>query len=79
MSKPSIANLEERIARIEAYIDQREGIGDHPYESGWVKYRKGQTDHNQNCRWEKTTLEECEYRVTHHYCPHPEHDCTCKV
>ena len=22
-------------------------------------------------------LAECEYRGTHHYCPHPEHACTC--
>lgn len=24
-------------------------------------------------------MRECEYRDTHHYCPHPEHACNCKV
>lgn len=39
--------------------------------------------HNSNCRWEKTTSEECEYRDTHYYCPHdgthgnPDHSCDC--
>lgn len=35
--------------------------------------------HDPDCRWELTTLAECEYRDTHHYCPHPEHACNCKV
>ena len=34
--------------------------------------------HQSDCQWEKTTAAECEYRETHHYCPHPEHACTCK-
>lgn len=34
--------------------------------------------HYTNCNWEKTTNTECEYRDTHHYCPHPEHACNCK-
>jgi Lar family restriction alleviation protein len=33
--------------------------------------------HQPSCRWERTTEYECEYRATHHYCPHPEHACTC--
>lgn len=33
--------------------------------------------HEEDCRWEMTTLEECGYRQTHHYCPHPEHACSC--
>lgn len=33
--------------------------------------------HNANCRWRRTTSAECAYRNTHHYCPHPEHACTC--
>lgn len=33
--------------------------------------------HQNSCRWEKTTNAECEYRDTHHYCPHPEHECDC--
>lgn len=33
--------------------------------------------HLPSCRWERTTLGECEYRDTHHYCPHEEHACTC--
>jgi len=33
--------------------------------------------HQPTCQWEKTTTAECEYRATHHYCPHPEHACTC--
>lgn len=35
------------------------------------------TEHTAACRWERTTLDECEYRATHHYCPHPEHRCDC--
>ena len=34
-------------------------------------------EHNKDCRWHLTTLEQCEYRDTHNYCPHPEHACTC--
>jgi hypothetical protein len=34
-------------------------------------------EHSKDCRWQITTLEQCEYRDTHHYCPHPEHACTC--
>lgn len=34
--------------------------------------------HTTQCKWERTTSEECEYRDTHHYCPHPEHACDCK-
>ena len=34
-------------------------------------------DHTPDCRWERTTEAECEYRATHHYCPHPEHACNC--
>lgn len=34
-------------------------------------------EHSKDCRWNLTTLEQCEYRDTHHYCPHPEHACTC--
>lgn len=34
-------------------------------------------DHVADCRWERTTPAECEYRETHHYCPHPEHACSC--
>lgn len=30
--------------------------------------------HEPNCNWEKS---DCEYKATHHYCPHPEHACTC--
>lgn len=33
--------------------------------------------HHPGCRWERTTPAECEYRDTHHYCPHPEHACDC--
>lgn len=33
--------------------------------------------HQASCNWAKTTPEECEYRNTHHYCPHDEHACTC--
>ena len=33
--------------------------------------------HQPDCQWERTTAEQCEYRATHRYCPHPEHACTC--
>jgi hypothetical protein len=33
--------------------------------------------HKPTCRWILTTNVECEYRQTHHYCPHPEHACDC--
>ena len=32
-------------------------------------------NHDKDCAWEKA---DCEYKATHHYCPHPEHACTCK-
>jgi hypothetical protein len=35
--------------------------------------------HEPDCRWEKTTPYECEFRNTHFYCPHPEHGCTCEL
>jgi hypothetical protein len=35
------------------------------------------TTHVADCRWERTTAVECEYKETHHYCPHPEHACSC--
>lgn len=34
--------------------------------------------HAPECRWRRTTTAECEYRDTHHYCPHPEHACDCR-
>jgi hypothetical protein len=34
-------------------------------------------NHVPECAWERTTLADCQYRATHHYCPHPEHACTC--
>lgn len=34
--------------------------------------------HTTACRWILTTNAECEYRQTHHYCPHPEHACDCR-
>lgn len=36
-----------------------------------------QARHVPDCAWQRTTSAECEYRATHHYCPHPEHACTC--
>lgn len=33
--------------------------------------------HKPGCRWLALTPTECVYRATHHYCPHPEHACTC--
>lgn len=35
-------------------------------------------EHDSDCRWQRTTATECEYRETHFYCPHPEHACNCK-
>lgn len=32
-------------------------------------------DHTEDCAWTKA---DCEYKATHHYCPHPEHACDCK-
>ena len=37
----------------------------------------GTKKHTEDCNWEKTTPEQCEYKTTHHYCPHPEHACNC--
>jgi hypothetical protein len=34
--------------------------------------------HTANCRWQRTTIGQCEYRETHNYCPHPEHACDCR-
>ena len=31
-------------------------------------------EHKKNCRWEQSN---CEYKETHHYCPHPQHACNC--
>ena len=33
--------------------------------------------HQPICKWEMTTSEQCEYKDTHHYCQHKEHECTC--
>lgn len=33
--------------------------------------------HKDNCRWNKTTSLECEYKNTHYYCPHANHECNC--
>ena len=33
--------------------------------------------HTEACRWHQTTPVDCEYRTTHHYCPHPRHACDC--
>lgn len=33
------------------------------------------TIHQPSCRWARA---ECEYKATHHYCPHPEHACDCE-
>lgn len=40
---------------------------------------RGDGPHDKGCRWERTTEQECEYRATHHYCPHPEHACDCSL
>ena len=31
--------------------------------------------HDKDCAWGKA---DCEWKETHHYCPHPEHACTCE-
>lgn len=33
--------------------------------------------HDDTCPWARTTPDECPYRTTHNYCPHPEHACDC--
>jgi hypothetical protein len=33
-----------------------------------------ETKHLKDCRWETA---QCEYKESHHYCPHPEHACNC--
>lgn len=33
--------------------------------------------HNPECIWSRLTENECEYRKTHFYCPHPNHACDC--
>ena len=38
-----------------------------------TRYREG--EHTTDCAW---SLADCDYKQTHHYCPHPEHACTCK-
>lgn len=35
--------------------------------------------HAADCVWQRITSAECEYRDTHHYCPHLEHACSCSV
>jgi len=30
--------------------------------------------HRDDCPWMNS---DCEYKATHHYCPHSEHDCDC--
>jgi len=35
------------------------------------------TGHAKDCRWTKTSEAECEFKETHHYCPHEEHSCDC--
>lgn len=37
----------------------------------------GEVTHESLCRWQQATAADCEYRETHHYCPHPEHACNC--
>lgn len=31
--------------------------------------------HTSECRWERSN---CEWKETHYYCPHPEHECDCE-
>jgi hypothetical protein len=38
---------------------------------------KKEYQHDKNCVWAKTTESDCSYKSTHHYCPHPEHQCSC--
>lgn len=33
--------------------------------------------HKPDCRWMQVRPEQCAYRATHYYCPHPEHACDC--
>lgn len=35
-------------------------------------------EHTPECRWTRTAEQECGYKATHYYCPHPEHGCDCK-
>lgn len=42
-----------------------------------AKLVREEMEHDQTCRWRRTTSAECPYRETHHYCPHPEHACNC--
>lgn len=48
-----------------------------------MKFPDMKTEHKPECRWEKTTSAECEYRDTHYFCPHdghhgmPDHSCNC--
>jgi hypothetical protein len=44
----------------------------------WVELEaEKDSRHRPDCTWEKTLPGECEYRLSHHYCPHPEHRCSC--
>lgn len=35
--------------------------------------------HHPKCIWQTLTPQECEFRATHEYCPHPAHACTCSA
>lgn len=65
----------EFCARCWAHVAVRRNCALHPKE----EEAPDAHEHVSGCVWERTTKTECEYRDTHHYCPHPEHACNCRV
>lgn len=58
-------------------------FGDSEQQTGHPVFAHANEDASSNhvaeCRWQRTTEAECEYRATHNYCPHPEHACDCEA
>ena len=42
-----------------------------------LKLKMNNMKHEPLCRWQTTSPSICDYRLTHEYCPHQEHLCTC--
>lgn len=54
------------------------GLGiDIEWQDGPLRLPVNVDGHTATCRWETTTDDQCEYRTSHVYCPHPEHACDC--
>lgn len=60
-------------------VDEEQNLGVPSSESLKTSELNAAPVHQPTCQWQQTAAEQCAYRQTHYYCPHPEHACSCEL